>query len=558
MEDAGSNPVGLPPTRRAEVLTVLRPDVPQWRRIRAESLPRDVIDAAASARAAGDWRGAAALAHCDVDAAFDAGRFDAAAVAALEDDLRHLSVDLLRWHLPRHRGGMSTLQPMVSAVLVPRAGAGTAPLIRVRLPKSPTGPQRLQLTVVTLAELEHERWYVAPRWSWDVREFAGVRAAWGGSAGRMPFLTPEGLALPPEAFGVGTDEAAATESIWRRLADGDLVGAWREGGIDVSAVEPEALQRPSGPPTLPVGVADEARAAAAAFGEVQVSTLYGASLTLTVPDMTAEGLDVSDYLEVSTRILTGSVPPDLALLAAGLQRPADLHPLVREALFPASTPDHGAPVPASSTADAPVPASSTTDAPVRVRCQGIWHRVDVAGGALRLLEHDEEEQLRERMLRSLGGTSTGCYAVQAAWTTGTGRLPRVLADRVREVKHRMQHGDTGWLLDGLDRGVIDPHMRDANGWSLLHLAMWVDFERVLPVLLAVGVPVDARDRVGRTPLYLAVMNGAAPELMRRLLAEGADPRAETVHGSYPSYVARSRQYWQDLAFVADAESPVKA
>lgn len=513
----------------------MRPDLPQWRRIRAESLPLGVVDAAAKARAAGDWRGAAALAGCDVDVTL--------VDAALEDDLRHLSVDLLRWHLPRHRGGMSTLQPMVSAVLAPRAGADTAPLLRVRLPKSPTGPQRLQLTVTTAADLEHERWYVAPRHTWDVREAAGVRAAWGGSGQRMPFLTPDGSPLPPEAVGAGTDAAADTERIWRRLVAGDLVGAWAAGGIDVTGVDAGSLQPPSGPPTLPVGVAAEARAAADAFGAAQVSTLYGASLTLTVDGMTAEALDVSEYLEVPTRILTGSVPPDLALLAAGLQRPADLHPLVREALFPGSVAEHGVP-----TRAVPVAAADV----VRVRCQGAWHRLQVAGGALRLLDHTEEEQLRERVLRTLGGTSTGCYATQAAWTTGTGRLPRALAGRRREIKHRMQHGDTDWLLDGLRRGVIDPHMRDANGWSLLHLVMWVDWERVLPLLLAAGVPVDARDRIGRTPLYLAVMNGGPPQLMRRLLAEGADPRAETVHGSYPASVARGRQRWQDLAFVAEA------
>ncbi|MFC5003175.1 ankyrin repeat domain-containing protein [Dactylosporangium cerinum] len=522
------------------MLTVLRPDLPQWRRIRAESLPRPVVDAAAAARAAGDWAGAAALARCDVDVRFDPGRFDAAALEALYDDLRHLSVDLLWWHLPRHRGGMSTLQAMVSAILAPRAGADLAPLIRVRLPKSPTGPQRLQLTVTTLAEIEHERWYFAPRYTWDVREAAAVRAAWGGSADRMPFLTPDGQPLPPEAFGGGTDAAAETERTWRSLTDGDLVGAWRRCGIDVSAVDPEALQRPSGPPTLPVGVADEARAAAAAFGVDQVSTLYGASLALTVHDLTAEAHDVSEYLEIQTRILTGSVPPDLALIAAGHQRPGDLHPLVKDALFPSSVATQGAPVPPALGASA------------RVRCQGAWHRVEVTGGALRLPDHDEEEQLRERMLRTLGGTSSGCYATQATWTTGKGRLPHALAAQVRELKHRMQHGDTDWLLDGLDRGVIDPHVRDANGWSLLHLAMWVDFTRVLPVLLAAGVPVDARDHIGRTPLYLAVMDGGPPELMRRLLAEGADPRAETVHGSYPAYVARSRQQWQDLKFVAEA------
>ena len=48
---------------------------------------------------------------------------------------------------------MSTLQPMVSAILPPPAGADSAPLLKVRLPKSPTGPQRLLLTVTTLDEL---------------------------------------------------------------------------------------------------------------------------------------------------------------------------------------------------------------------------------------------------------------------------------------------------------------------------------------------------------------------------------------------------------------------
>jgi hypothetical protein len=514
----------------------MRRDLPQWRRIRAEALTHDVVAEAAAARAGGDWRRAAELARCDVD-------IDGDLEPAVRDDLRHLSLDLLWWHLPRHRGGMSTLQPMVSAVLAPRAGADTAPLLKVRLPKSPTGPQRLQLTVTTLAELEHERWYVAPRYTWDVREAAGVRQAWGGSADRMPFLTREGRALPEEAVAVGTDAAAATESIHRRILAGDLTGAWRGCGIDVSGVEQEALQRPAAPPTLPVGVAAEARAAAAAFGVGQVATLYGASLTIDVATMTAEALDVSEYLEVQTRILTGSVPPDLALIAAGHLHRADLHPLLQEALFPGTVVAHGVPA---------RPPRSVPGTPAQVRCQGGWHRVAVTGGELRLGDHDEEEQLRERVLRSLGGIGSGCFAVQAAWTTGAGRLPRELAEQRRQVKHRMQHGDTDWLLDGLDRGVIDPHMRDANGWSLLHLAMWVDFQRVLPVLLAAGVPVDARDRIGRTPLYLAVMNGGPPELMRRLLAEGADPLAETVHGACAAYAARSRQYWQDLAFVYEA------
>lgn len=93
-------------------------------------------------------------------------------------------------------------------------------------------------------------------------------------------------------------------------------------------------------------------------------------------------------------------------------------------------------------------------------------------------------------------------------------------------------------------------MRAGNGWSLLHMAMWLDHERALPALLAAGLPVDARDRIERTPLYVAIMNGGDPALVRRLLDEGADPRAETVHGADPTHVARGRADRDDLPFLA--------
>ncbi|MFC7761513.1 ankyrin repeat domain-containing protein [Catellatospora bangladeshensis] len=113
----------------------------------------------------------------------------------------------------------------------------------------------------------------------------------------------------------------------------------------------------------------------------------------------------------------------------------------------------------------------------------------------------------------------------------------------------MLDGDTDWLLDGLARGVIDPHMRDGSGWSLRHTAMWVDHERLLPLLDAAGVPVDARDRAGRTPLYVAVMNGGDVSLIHRLLAAGADPFAETVHGAMVASSAAYRARRDDLDFL---------
>ncbi|WP_426509679.1 ankyrin repeat domain-containing protein [Dactylosporangium sp. McL0621] len=118
--------------------------------------------------------------------------------------------------------------------------------------------------------------------------------------------------------------------------------------------------------------------------------------------------------------------------------------------------------------------------------------------------------------------------------------------------HRLQFGDTEYLLRGLADGTIDPRMRANNGWSLLHMAIWLDHERALPALLAAGVPVDGADRIGRTPLYEAVMQGGSPELIRGLLAAGADPMAETAHGATPRYAARNYSNGRDLSFLASS------
>ncbi|MER7007954.1 hypothetical protein ABT297_33595 [Dactylosporangium sp. NPDC000555] len=515
MEDAGSIPAGLP---------FLPRDLAQWRRIRAGMPSPALVAAAAEARASGDWHGAAALMPVDVDVDLAKVRdgFGAEAAAALEDDLRHLCLDLLWWHLPRHRGGMTTLQGTVSAVLAPKSGAGTAPLLRLRLPRSPTGPQRVQLGVATFAELEYERWYLPPRYTWDVRETAGLRSVW-----EEPW-------------------------VYSLLSDGDFESAWRRCGITLNFTDPAALQRPSAAPTSPLGVAEQARAAARAFGVESVATLFGAYLTLHVPAPTADptaplaadASDPSEWHEVPVRIPTGTVPPDLALIAAGLLSPSELHPLMRSALFP----DDVSRLPPGIAVS---PESPRHTGNFRVRCRDEWHRLSIADGALRLHDHDEVEQLREAAMHSLGGAVSGCYAVREAWHTGAGRLPRALRDHRREVVHRLQHGDTEFLLAGLADGTIDPRMRAGNGWSLLHMVMWLDHERALGPLLAAGLEVDVRDRIDRTPLYAAVMNGADPELVRRLLAAGADPRAETVHGSWPIAVARSRGDWRDLRFLTE-------
>jgi hypothetical protein len=495
--------------------------------------PSAIADAAA-ARRAGDWRAAAAFARTDVDVDLDAlrERHGDAAVDAVEDDLRHLALDLLWWHLPRHTGGMTTLRARTAAILAPATGATEALLIRVGLPLAPTGPQRLSLTVVD--DFSDERWFFAPRHTWDVRVAPGLRAAWGGSVERPPLLTSDGRPMRARDLGLDDDAAADTERIYRLLVDGDPFSAWFECGIELDIADNRPLHPDSASPTCPVGVADDARAVARAFGEDTVSTVFATHLNLTMSTpIQASGWDPQDYLDVPWRIATAPVPADLVLLYAGMQTPDDLHPLIRASLFPDRA-ETGA-----TTRFAP---AVEPGAPVRVRCGADWHRVAVADGELRLDDHDPDEVRRERMLRSLGGTSTGCFAVREQWTTGATRLPRDLAAQRREIRRRAQNGETDWLLDEIALGSVDPRMRDANGWTLLHMAMWMDWERLAPLVVGHGVPIDVTDRIGRTPLYVAVHQGGPAAYVHWLLDHGADPNASTEHGADTfSVLYRSRR-----------------
>ncbi|BFO15983.1 hypothetical protein SHKM778_23710 [Streptomyces sp. KM77-8] len=104
-----------------------------WRRIRRYAVPRTMIGSATARRTAGDWRGACAAAGVDIDIDLpEVVEHCGDDVAdALEEDLRHLVPDLVRWHLPRILGGRTTLDTGRTVVLARyrpvREGEGPGP-----------------------------------------------------------------------------------------------------------------------------------------------------------------------------------------------------------------------------------------------------------------------------------------------------------------------------------------------------------------------------------------------------------------------------------------------
>ncbi|MFD5542615.1 ankyrin repeat domain-containing protein [Streptomyces sp. NPDC127079] len=542
------------------------------RRVRRYAVPGWMIERATERRTAGDWRGACAAANVDV--AFDlpeiAEHCGDDVAAALTDDLRHLAPDLLRWHLPRHLGGRTTLATDRTVVLAryrpiaPHEGPRATPYLHVTTGPMADGPQRIALRFRTVGDEQGvgvfgpstEDWRLA-RHLWDARHAAELRERCGGGQDRSPFFRADGTALgpdhPPAAKPGPDDPAARTELTMLTHRREGAPAAFAAAGIRLDLTPPD---KPgwyrADPEQLLSGLAlnharlesEVRRQRSAGVGDRFLIAAHwrtylllepvdgGGLLVRTVDREEAEGLPF--LAEALWRRL-----PDLDLLRDGQIAPEQLHPLVREALFPALR------VPAGQGG----PPAPTAPAPVRVRCRGAWHEVGFRPGGPLSMPHSDDERQRERALRALGGTVAGCFAVEQTWVSGKGRLPKALRAQRSELFLRAQHGDTPGVLALLDAGV-DARVRDAGGRTLLHVLNLLDHEVLLPRLLAAGVDLEARDLRERTPLFTAVNDLGSKAMVEAIVAAGA--RIDVTDESELSLAQLVRRYQRpDLAFLRD-------
>ncbi|MFF3415971.1 ankyrin repeat domain-containing protein [Streptomyces sp. NPDC002698] len=549
------------------------------RRIRRYAVPRWMIERATASRLAGDWRGACAAANVDITFGLSevADHCGDDVATALEDDLRHFAPDLLRWHLPRLLGGRTTLATDRTVVLAryrPKAADEnrlTTPYLHITTPAMVEGPQRIALRFSTVEneraagvfEPDTEDWRSA-RHLWDTRHTAELLERCGGGTDRPPFFhadaTPRGTDELPTAHPGAGDPAALAE--WATLLHqkGETQAALAAVGIETDLTRPQNPRRSQAAlEELLGGIAldhtrlepEIRRQVAEGVGDRFVIAAHWRTHVLLEPAESG-GLLVRavDREEAKGHPLLAEALwrrlPDLDLMRARGIAAEQLHPLVREALFPAL------PVPAAPAG----PPGPTLPEPVRIRCRGEWHEVAFRPGGLLDMPHSDEEQQRERALRAFGGAVAGCFAVEQTWTSGEGRLPKALRAQRNELFLRAQHGDTPGVLELLDAGV-DPRVRDPRGRSLLHLLNLLDHEPLLPRLLAAGLDLEARDQRERTPLYVAVNDLGSKALVEALVAAGA--RLDVVDESDLSLAQTARRYKRrDLVFLqkrVQAEHP---
>ena len=383
-----------------------------WLRVREYAVPFSMIDSATARRAVGDWAGACAAARVDVDLDLRSvtrthGRELAARVRA---DLRHLAPDLLRWHLPR-----------IAPDGLLRPGL-TVSLARYR-PVDPAPSYSLQLVART-----------PPAWA-----NAGQRislALWDGTrSGAGPGSHPH--PRPDRRFRLDLHR-----HLWDARRSGELrerSGSNRPPASSDTRPELDVLRGQSCAVDRWAAEAELLLRTDDMIGSAVAVRLAGRSrLVLTVAE--TEGIRLMPGAAgrvTSLPLLPDAstwVPPDLALLRAGLIEADRLHPLVASALVPGQPSSENRPAPEG-------------EAGRIVECQGARHRIGLVGGVLVALDHDADEIRREELLVALTGTPLPCLRV----IDEVHRHPECLVD----VRARLDHGDTVGALTTVE-GLLGP------------------------------------------------------------------------------------------------------
>ncbi|CAB0040225.1 unnamed protein product [Trichogramma brassicae] len=113
--------------------------------------------------------------------------------------------------------------------------------------------------------------------------------------------------------------------------------------------------------------------------------------------------------------------------------------------------------------------------------------------------------------------------------------------------------DSG-IMEMLLRGSADPNLVNKKGLTPLHIIAKVDFDcEIVELFFQINdelnqpVQINARDKLGNTPLHLALEYSYKKKMFEVLLRKGADPTLANNEGSTPLHVICKSGYFDDFA-----------
>jgi ankyrin repeat protein len=155
-------------------------------------------------------------------------------------------------------------------------------------------------------------------------------------------------------------------------------------------------------------------------------------------------------------------------------------------------------------------------------------------------------------------------ALTYAAGSGQGQTLQLLIDRGADVNSQSNNGWTALMMAAAKdrpeaaRQLLGAGARadlaDVYAWTPLMRAAYEGHSRVVEVLLQAGDPhLEQRNDQGQTVLHVAVI-GEHPDIVARLLQQGAKPAAIDDHGRTPTEIAEMTHQASTTVMLRDATS----
>ena len=146
-------------------------------------------------------------------------------------------------------------------------------------------------------------------------------------------------------------------------------------------------------------------------------------------------------------------------------------------------------------------------------------------------------------------------------------LVKTLIDAGNDINAQDEVGDTPFIkavLVGADpdfiRGLAElgayVDVKRVNGMTAMHFAAGANHRNIetVELLQELGLDINRLDKLGRTPLLLAIGSGAKIEFLKRMLEMGADPSVMGEQYSLESFFAKHQHCEQLMEMLGDKDS----